>query len=285
MKVTYTEVSVDVLALLKKPLKQQISANTMKSNRLYIICPGSVSGDLWHLAAAQILHTEYGKAGILAHHKIVPVVAVSKERAGKEHEKEEHEEKEHEKEEHEEKEHEEYVQGRVTYNYLTQIGLEAVVAVADQTAADKNNIEWVMYNQEAAKLDELYQAQYSQTRDTSWNFDKAWETAMKTPVVTECKLLGSHEQSYPPRFPADGQRIVRLMVATTIAIGYLYPKNTRAERLSLLSARMSKLSAPSDSEEYEVQRKAEQKVEELKNFVSVGKKMIFESYRFNKVNE
>ena len=227
---------------------------------LYIICPGSVSGDLWHLTAAQILHSRYGN---LNHSKLsgcnlVTVVAVSEKlvRTG----------------EQQEEQKKEYEQGEVTFNYLKHIGLDCLLVVVRGQDPGKKNLEQALYIQEGITLDEIYTQQKKQPAD---EFALVWKYA---------KRIDVSELPPVPKFPAENSRILQLMVATTIAIQYLYPEATRKERLENLGPRMSVVSKDFPGKQDEFQRDMEARKNVLESLPNFTRPVVFENYRKGPAN-
>ncbi|KAL8790957.1 MAG: hypothetical protein Q9195_006102 [Heterodermia aff. obscurata] len=154
---------------------------------LYIGLPGSVTGDLWHVAAAEILSSINALPG----YKLVALIAIT-EKPAKPFDPTSAEQKALD---------EEWEYGKVTFNYLKKIGLDCLLVKCSGTPG-KRNLENTIAKQVPAELDKAFDKQLKvDLKGKSDPFDA---------LVPTARLF----------FPFE-ERKVRLMTATTIAMNIL----------------------------------------------------------------
>jgi hypothetical protein len=157
-------------------------------NILFIPIPGSVTGDLWHLAAAQILSLRYS-----AYFELVTVVVVT-----------------------EGGDSNEILFGRATFNYLRDLELPCMVVKISglPEKASKKLTEIAIYN-----LADSLQNTWETKKISKGNFDEELHKAdtYKVHGFTEESLVHPFRRA----IPKEDSPILQLMTATTIAIQIL----------------------------------------------------------------
>ncbi|KAF2842279.1 hypothetical protein M501DRAFT_998548, partial [Patellaria atrata CBS 101060] len=244
----------------------------MDSKNLYIVLAGSTTGDLWHLAAADILAKEFDKQ----FPKIVVVIAITPLK------------KEYQSDKGKELAKEERSYGKVNFNYFQGIGLESMLVQIDYEKKEgandggpaKEDIDKIMYKQPTGWYDHLYN-EYREHKLASLGFDEHKDKGLVSkPAVPFFK-----EET------VDSSRVLKLMNATTIAMNLLCSPDVD-KRLAHLSSRMSSIDGkPTES----VFMEAKAKYDDLSAIIETtlskpGKKgqkltrVVLENYRIGHVN-
>ncbi|MCJ1285836.1 hypothetical protein MMC26_005177 [Xylographa opegraphella] len=238
------------------------SAKRSPGDNIYIPIPGDTSGDLWHLAAAQILSFKYGQDRKF----IVPVVGLPVQ-VQKLNENERR------------MQDKSYSQGQSTFDYLTKIGLECLLMLVrvGEGATSRENLEKVMWYTTNEQYDQLYQTQQAVQQQPTF----ASLVPSLTPIVVP---PGNLKEIWCPRT----DRVVHLRTATTIAMSYLEPVVSRNGRLKYLAGRM--YSQNPDVKDMAVEaaaQKKKQKLDELITKFQKGKvypRIVLENWRIGEVN-
>ena len=139
---------------------------------MHTLFPGSVTGDLWHVAAAQILSTEYGDVDNLSFSQLVAVLVVTAEIQAREDivpqygrtvdeiiEKQKFDVEQ------------EKSSGKKTYDYLHGIGVPTMLLQLKGNSPGKKDIEDIMHNQSNRWFDKKYMDFKNQSPDALF-FDK-----------------------------------------------------------------------------------------------------------------
>ena len=161
---------------------------------LYIVFPGSVTGDLWHVAAAQILSSHYPNAGFP--YRLVALIAITQLDDNKKSTKDE------------EARNSEWDNAAVIFNYLRNISLDCLL-VKCLGSPGKNNLETNIATQGPELLDEALEKQT----------DNKFEALVNDAEIFEKKAVKLTD------------RKLRLMNATTIAMNILQAQGTEARDL------------------------------------------------------
>ena len=166
-----------------------------KRKNLYIILPGSVTGDLWHIAAAHILTKEYGvHDGFL--YTIVAVIAYSAQYDGSKQQEEDY--------------LAERKYGATTFNYFEGIGVDCMAMKVCGYGPGKGSLEEIMYAQPNDWFDEQFSTNLEVRKPPS---DEPNSVKLsKSPKPEDLKEF--HQ--------VEGKRVLKLMTATTIAMKFLY---------------------------------------------------------------
>lgn len=248
--------------------------------RIYIVIPGSVTGDLWHVAAAQILSSKYDKTIP----PLVAVVAVTASNANDTNNDKLRKDDEVQK-------------GKVTFNYLRSIGLKVMLLKLVGTNAGTPMIEQILHSQPSAWYDQAYDVQGVDHGELArLDFDHLIGRDEIKVAKADLDPNGRQiEQPFPKLQPfpktLENNRVLQLKTATTIAMNLLSHKSTRKERHDFLAVRMHSSLADGDPDPHsEYKQLAVNKFKDLELLVSNMKKdkgwggIILENYRKGHVN-
>jgi len=220
----------------------------------YIIFPGEVTGDLWHVAAAQILSSEYGDPNV--HYVAVIIISDAKENQAS---------------------LKDWIYGGITFNYLRTLGLDCLlVKMGDKY--DKRTFEQTMYVQGEAWFDKTYQHQHDK------GYQKLLFKELSALPANALNVEPTSKQGNEKVILQGNTRLIALMDATTIAVDFLYNPQAKAldqTRWKLLGERMS---APKGGSVDETAKNlALEKFKQLKTLGGDGL-IIIENYRVGHVN-
>ena len=207
----------------------------MPGDNVYIPIPGDTSGDLWHLAAAQILSSQYSQNRKF----IVPVVGLP---AKAQKSLTDNERRMQDKT---------YRQAQTTFDYLTSIGLECLLMLVQvgNGVTSRANLEKALWYTKDDDYDLLY---------------GAMQPSSFTSIVQSLEPIvispGDLKDIWCPR----AERVVHLRTATTIAMSFLEPEASRFDRMKYLADRMySRRSQTKDMAVEEGAQKKKQKLDKL----------------------
>ncbi|KAI9848820.1 MAG: hypothetical protein M1837_006336 [Sclerophora amabilis] len=241
--------------------------------KAYIILPGSVTGDLWHLAAAQILSRKDPKAFKCDFVTVVAVVGnaklETKEGEGKA-TTEDASKIEKEAEDQKKRKDTENRLAAISFNYLRNIGLDCCVALVDGLEAGmagSRMLEPVMFGQTRQWFDDLFarQDKAKSFEEILGDLETSPERAKHAPDVGEA-IRGRKMDEH----------VLPLMTATTIAMKVLLPPDSRAILWRELSHEMSTRNGILDKS---VDTAATNKFDELKRIIAARKDTLKEELK------
>ncbi|KAI9756663.1 MAG: hypothetical protein M4579_003752 [Chaenotheca gracillima] len=257
--------------------------------KAYIVLPASVTGDLWHLAAAQIL----SKKEPVAHPcDFVTVVARFDWKVGEMQDQAGDTKAVKDAKAIWRKNMEaELRNGPVSFDYLRGIGLDCMAVLISgpsPRSCTTRNLEKIMYMQPQSWYDKVYATQAHNMHSTQpfnvaiETFDRSTSPSIPPPAQNAQDNWWNKEYTPEPR-------VLPLMTATTIAMRILLPADTRQDLWKGLSVAMS--AEPFDTGK-NIEKKASDKLTQLLGIVESEKKkhdgdrrVLLFNYRVNTVNQ
>ena len=246
-----------------------------ETKNLYLLLPAATSGDLWHVAAAQILSSRYAKDDGFNFNIVVAMVC-SKNGHGVQGSQKQVEDQEN-------FQKLERKVGSNSFNYFRNIGLPRLLIEVEVAQPSKTNLERTISGLSNKFLDDTYHAQ----RDLRWSFED---------MLNKEELLGKFPSQHKVDETSEPSRILKLMTATTIAMNFLCHQNgskVDGSRYTYLRQRMC--TANINSTEKDVEAEANERYEKLKAVVKQlleekvngqpkYKQVVLENYRTNRTN-